>query len=881
MSDFNRLKELVSEALALPSQERDAYLRGQTNDEALLAEARALLSHDVDGESPLTSAVSGHVASQAADLFGSSIRPKQVGAYEIVDILGTGGMGVVYRARQSGALEREVALKLIRPGFDSARVIARFESERRAVARMEHPGIAQVFDAGTTEDGLPWFAMELVDGDPVHQWCDEHDLDIDARLRIFEDVCRGVQHAHQKGIIHRDLKLSNILVTSRDGRAVPKIIDFGISKALGESDQMMTMDGQLIGTPEYMSPERLEGREDDVDIRSDVYSLGVLLYHLLSGTLPFDRSSVRRTGSLTADLESEPPRPSTRVSGPVAHPGSVRRVRLRKELQGDLDWITLKALALNPDERYATVQGLINDLQRHREGLPVQAGPPGVRYRLGKFARRHRASISVAALILLLLTGGLIESNRQRMRAEAALEEADSVTLFLTEMLASIRPEELGKDVTVRAALDQASVSLDSDLQGRELVRARLLTTIGRTYMVLGEYGKAESKLDEAVAIRSRRLGGNSSEALASRYHRAAVYLEQGRLNEAADELEDVLQRRRRVLGNRHHSTLGTLASLGGIYVRRGEDDRAELVYLEACDGFLATRGPRDEDTISCSRNLGDIYATRGEFDRADSLISNALRIQLEDRGPDDPGTLSARTSLAMLYYDRGDYAACEQELTAILESQRRTRGLGHTRTLESMINLASIRSNLEMLDSAITLLEEALPRCRTLHGNDHRTTLSCMNNLAWAYMQQGEFELAEPLFVETLQARRRVRGDDHVYTLITANNLGELYTMTGRPADGEALHREVLQIRRATIGGAHPHVMISMTNLASALREQGRYSESAALYEQSWELQCEVLGADHPDARKTAAEAMLLQEKWGRIADAETWRGRSSKSGK
>jgi non-specific serine/threonine protein kinase/serine/threonine-protein kinase len=883
-ANFARLKDIVAQALELPAAEREAYVRDTCGgDVALQAEALSLLRFDQRVQTPLTDAVESELARAAASWAEPAAAQQRIGNYTILSKLGAGGMGVVYRAAQTGALEREVALKLIRPGFDSRRVVARFETERRSLARMEHPHIAQVFEAGTTETGLPWFAMELVDGAPLHRFCDQRELSITDRLKLFAGICQGVQHAHQKGIIHRDLKPSNILVTERDGQPTAKIIDFGIAKALEEAPadaSMLTLEGQLVGTPEYMSPERLEGREDDVDIRSDVYSLGVLLYELLSGSLPFDRASLRRTGISTRDIDTDAPRPSQKAThstdtGPIAKRRGTHPAALRRALQGDLDWITLKALAPQPEQRYPTVQGLLNDIERHLAGEPVLAGPPTFRYRFGKFARRHRAQLVAAAVVLVALVGGLFESNRQRLRAKEALDEADTVTSFLTEMLASVRPDEKGKDVTVREVLDQAAQSLDQGMKGRPLVQARLQTAIGRSYHSLGELDEAEKHLDQALRTRLAELGPRSPATLESRYYVASLYRTQGKLDEAIAIYEDVLALRRDVLGELHNNTLGTLNSLGKSYVDRGNDSLGEKFMSQAYAGFVATKGPEDEDALLAEASLGNLYAEQGKLDQAEPLLQHALDVHLRVHGENYPGTVSAMNNIALLHYDRGNLAACESTLTRVVEIRRRMHGPDHIDALSVVANLSSIRSNMRMLDSARQLLEEALPRARRTLGDEHQVTLTCINNLAWIYGKQHEFALAEPLWEEALATRRRVFGDEHRMTLISANNLGQHYAETQRYIEAERIHRDVLERRKRTLGADHPHVMISMTNLANALRGQRHFAEAEALYTQSYELQTAKLGAQHMDAQLTADELAKLYELWQRPDDAVVWRAR------
>ncbi len=489
---------------------------------------------------------------------GSSTRPTDegpgilIGPYKLLQEIGEGGMGTVYMAEQEHPVRRKVALKIIKPGMGSTQVIARFEAERQALALMDHPNIARVLDAGTTDAGRPYFVMELVNGIPITTYCDKARLTPRERLELFIPVCQAIHHAHQKGVIHRDVKPTNVLVTHYDGKPVPKVIDFGIAKATDQrltEKTMFTQFGSIVGTLEYMSPEQAEMSDQGVDTRSDIYSLGVLLYELLTGTTPLERARFREAAYveiLRRICEEEPPRPSTRLSESketLASISAMRRTepgRLAKVVRGDLDWIVMKALDKDRARRYESASGFAGDLRRHLDGDAVEACPPSASYRLRKLARRHRAALATASALAAILLLAVFVSAWQAVRArqaerramDAALqaamaradaknqedhagrsaESAQAVLKFLQdEILTAARPEGQdggkGKDITIRRALDEAEPKITGSFRGQPTVEASVRETLGRSYFYLGEAEKAIREHERAAELLEARLG--------------------------------------------------------------------------------------------------------------------------------------------------------------------------------------------------------------------------------------------------------------------------------------------------------------------------------------------------------------------------------------
>jgi serine/threonine protein kinase/tetratricopeptide (TPR) repeat protein len=548
-----------------------------------------------------------------------------VGPYKLLEPIGEGGMGTVYMAEQTHPVRRKVALKVIKPGMDTRQVVAGFESERQALALMDHPNIARVLDAGTTVGGRPYFVMEMVRGVPITKYCDCEKLPVAARLELFILVCRAVQHAHQKGIIHRDLKPSNILVTLHDGVPVPKVIDFGIAKATGQSltdKTLFTGFAQLVGTPQYMSPEQAEMSGLDVDTRSDIYSLGVLLYELLTGTTPFDGETLERAAfdeMRRIIREEEPPRPSTRLSSlgeTLANISANRKIdprQLNRTVRGELDWIAMKALEKDRRRRYETANDFAADVMRYLTDQPVEACPLSVWYRFSKYARRHRAALTTAGLVTLSLVAGTAvsmwqaalarsiqyQAEAERDRAIRAEQQAAAIGSFLqNDLLLQVEESrqhddgffEADKNLTVSEALDRAATRIGHRFRDQPLVEAALRLTIGRAYQGLGQDARSVPHLEQSVRLRTERLGPDHADTLDSLWLLAKSYRFVGRHADSIALIEQLLERRRATLGADNLQTIQTLFRLGEAYEMAGHEAEGERLVRTA----LARAGGRD-----------------------------------------------------------------------------------------------------------------------------------------------------------------------------------------------------------------------------------------------------------------------------------------------
>jgi non-specific serine/threonine protein kinase/serine/threonine-protein kinase len=745
---------------------------------------------------------------------------RQIGPYRLLQKLGEGGMGEVWLAEQTEPVKREVALKVIKQGMDSRQVVARFEAERQALAMMDHPAVAKVFDAGTTPEGRPYFVMEYVRGVPITEHCDRHRLTNRERLDLFMQVCEGVQHAHQKAIIHRDLKPANVLVTERDGKRLPKIIDFGVAKATAQKlteKTMFTELGVLIGTPEYMSPEQAELTGEDVDTRTDVYSLGVILYELLIGALPFDPKELRSGGyeGIRKKIRDEEPRkPSTRLStlgDKSTESAKCRRVDLpglQRQLRGDLDWITMKALEKDPSRRYGSPKDFAADIERHLKHEPVLASPPSASYRMEKFVRRHRFGVAVGAVALVALIGFAatmgIQARRiaaERDRADAERDAAERVSTYLADMLGELDPHAFGvalrdeliaqadqwrreridsnndtaamaeafervlseinpTDVTLRLLdgqiLSPVGQTIEVDFAEDKRIAVRLHRKLGAIYRSLGQLDPAESHAQRALALAMSELGPRHPETLQSMYRLASVYSERGQPAKAEALLSDVVDARRRELGTDHPDTLDAAHYLGSVNASLGNGEQAERLLLDVLEARRRIFGENDTSTLTTKFRLAILYGTSNRRDKAEPLYVEVLEARRRLLGEEALATLDAKTALARMYYNQGRYDEAEPLAREVLEVSRPKFGNEHPRTLLFMNNFAELRSSQGHVDEAEKLYREALAAGKQGIGEDHPETLRSGIALRALLVRQGRLEEARPLAIELLEASRK-----------------------------------------------------------------------------------------------------------------------------
>ncbi len=780
-----------------------------------------------------------------------------IGRYHLLQRIGVGGMGEVWLAEQKEPVRRRVALKLIKAGTDTREAIARFDSERQALAVMNHPAIAKVFDAGSTPEGAPYFVMEYVAGVPITIYCDNHKLTTRERLELFMRVCEGVQHAHQKAIIHRDLKPSNILVTEVDGHAVPKIIDFGVAKALTQkltADTMYTRVGTMIGTPDYMSPEQARSSGEDIDTRTDVYSLGIVLYELLAGAPPFELRKIALEDFLRKLREEEPSKPSTKIrtldaatSTEVARKRRTEPPALARQMRGELDLIALKALEKNRSRRYASPSEFAADIRRYLNNEAVLAVPPSLAYRARKFARRHRGALITACAFALVLIVAAGVSIRQGIRANREAAIAQAVNDFLqNDLLAQASAAKQSgprtkpdPDLKVRTALDRAAQRIQGKFGKQPEVEAAIRNTIGAAYTGLGLYP------------------------------------------EAAKQFEAALDLRRRVLGREHPDTLRCMNNLANVYWREGKYPQAEALDDQTLQIERRVLGPEHPDTLVSMNNLAWVYSDEGKYAQAETLYSQALEIRRRVLGPVHPDTLVSMNNLAHVYWYEGKYAQAEALDDQTLQIERRVLGPEHPDALRSMFNLANVYANEGKYAQAEALHSQTLEIRRRVLGPEHPDTLISMNSLADDYEYEGKHAQAEALLSRTLEIERRVLAPEHPDTLFVLADLGQMYQRQGRYDLAENYAEQALAGRRRVLGPENPDMMASEADLALAYLSQGKFAESEPGAREALEAEKKVqpddwqrfraaslLGASLSGEKKYAeAEPLLLEGYQGMLA--------------
>ena len=844
-ADPARAKSLFLAASDLPDEAaRAAFLDRECGGDAdLRGRVEALLRADA-GPDPAATAdlpadppTGTFAPGRSATTLDDPGRDAQAGAviagkYTLVEPVGEGGMGAVWRARQTEPVKRFVAVKLIKAGMDSRQVLARFEAERQALALMDHPNIAKVLDGGV-HAGRPYFVMELVKGVPITDYCDARKLTPRERLELFVPVCGAVQHAHQKGVIHRDLKPSNVLVAMYDDRPVPKVIDFGVAKATGPALTERTIDtgfGGVVGTPQYMSPEQATFNNLDIDTRSDVYALGVLLYELLAGSPPFSRKDLERKGLLEilrVVREEEPPRPSAKLSTADALPTlSANRGTEPKKLTGllrsELDWIVMKALEKDRSRRYETANGFAADVQRYLAGEPVVAHPPTVGYRLRKFYSRHRAAIGTALLVVVTLKAVAFFGWWQAHRALVAEAKAEQQRDEAKRQEGLARDEAAEKE-RQRGLAEQAA---DAERRAKDAAVAATAEKERARAKEAEERGYAEAVAD---FVRADFLALTSVEG-------------QGRWggqgltrNATLKELLDRAAEKLLIRTDLPDRTVGDLAWIIGVSYRNlGEHDRAISFLALTAKSRLKRLGADDPETLEAQNSLAVAYQNAGRTAEAIALHEETLKLRKARLGPDHQATLMSMANLAISYPSAGRLAEALTLGEETLKLQKAKLGPNHPNTLMTMCNLATGYHAAGRLAEAIPLWEETLKRRKAVQGPDHNELLTTTNNLASGYFTAGRLAEALPLWEETLKLQKIKLGPDHADTLITTNNLAWGYQGIGKNDLAVPLFEETLRLTKAKHGPDHPHTLQSMYGLASGYRAAGQLDLAVPLFEET-----------------------------------------------
>lgn len=796
-------RELFDVCIDLAPAERQSYLEQHCPDLSLRERVlRLLRAHEKPAllDTPLEETNHRH--------------PARIGPYEIIRPIGEGGMGIVYEALQTQPVRRHVAVKIVRLGLDSRQVISRFEAERQALAAMDHPFIAKVLDAGEDDSGRPYFAMELVQGTPLTEFSDANRLTLRQRLSLFVLICQAVQHAHQKGVVHRDLKPSNILVSADGNSTLPRIIDFGIAKAVGPAqsdDTALTLHGQTVGTPVYMSPEQAGMDGLDIDTRSDIFSLGVILFQMLAGVLPRDPADggVHRFLAELADPNVNFPYASGRLE--KLPPEELRRIAdlrsttpqdLLKELKGDLDWIVFAATEKERAHRYPTATALADDIERYLSNRPVRARPPSGRYLLGKFLRRNAGGVAAAAVALAAILAGTAGVTIALLKAQAAektaLREAETarrVTAFLTGLFETADPNEArGSTITVKELLDRGAARLARELRGDPLIEARLSQTLARVHNSLGLYPRSLELAKRAVALAERHndraLLASSLMALGQAQQRSAGYAA------ARGSFERALRLRETLLGPSHVEVAEAANSLAGVYWQLEDPDEALKLYQRSLAIYESHYGPDHPDIGSTLRGISMVHEQAGRNQEALDAAVRALKVLEFTLGPDHPTVADALDSVGILHRDMKQPALARPLHERALELRLRVLGPDHPVVAYSYLNLGRMAAEQNDLNGAQPFYEKGLAlRERTL-GANHPRTADVAESYAILEARRGRLAESQKLFERSLASYLASYGPTHSETLESRRNLAILLAMRGR--NDEAIE----QLREAAENG-------------------------------------------------------------------------------
>jgi len=866
-----RVDAAFQEALELAGAERDRFLENLARDEPdVHRELARLLELDADAARFMDDSQRA-VSEAVVDELGrfqwpeaDEVRGLTVGRYRLLEEIGRGGAGTVYLAeRADGSFEQQVAVKVLRRGLDTEDTVRRFLAERRILASLHHDNIAAVYDGGATDDGRPYFVMEYVQGRPITEYADAHDLSVEERIRLVVEVGRAVQHAHHRLVIHRDLKPSNILVTEQ---GVVKLLDFGIAKLLDPSQDpessVRTRTGILLFTPEYASPEQVGGEE--VTTATDVYQLGAVLYALLTGHRPYRVADSSPLALREAILEQDPRRPSEVVAapdrgqmagvGPAGEPGTapsslareLARLRgtdpraLSRSLSGDLDTIVLKALRKEPERRYGSVDRLVEDLERHLDGHPVSARPDTFWYRSRKLLGRRPwilPSAAAALVVGLLLAGGLVvhseRMQEERDRAMVEARKAEEVTELLIGMFESANPETERRDtLTVRTLLESGAETLQEQLAGEPEVRASLMHALGRVNRNLGLYDQARALLEEAREIR----------------------FEQG--------------------GEDHPEMTGTLVDVARVHFDQGRFEEAEALFTRALERERRRASP---DTVLLARTLEQLGATLRETGAPDSaavLVREALGLRAAHQGRSDPNFLQAQSTLAYILRGTGELDEAEAIYRSVLERHETDSVLSPRTVAATQNNLAFLLREKGELEEAEALYRDALEINRSILGEGHRITEMTMSNLAAAVYFQGRVQEAEAVLKERAEVARSALPDDHWRVGAALASVALLLTEEGRYEEAEAYRRESLEVYRRGLGAQHERTLRAQGQLGAVLLAQERYEEAEAALLEGYHL---ADSAEQDEGVQAAIEELArhlvgLYEAWGQPEAAEPY---------
>lgn len=883
---YAKAKHIFSQATEMEAAGRKTYLAKACADDPELRElVDSLLEADRVAEQFLEKSPLELVAGESAQ---ASLAGKRIGPYRIVRGIGSGGMGRVYLAvRDDDQFKRQVAMKIIKRGMDSEEILRRFRTERQILATLAHPNIARLLDGGVTEEGLPYFVMEYIQGQPIDEYCDHHKLTTRERLLLFRNVCAAVQYAHQNLIVHRDLKPSNILVGT-DGE--PKLLDFGIAKLLNPNlsplTTPMTATMLQVMTPEYASPEQVRG--EPITTASDVYSLGVLLYELLTGHRPYRLKSRAPQEIEQTICEEEPLKPSTvitrveeitRPDGSFAGkitPQSVSQNRegkpevLHRRLAGDIDNIVLMALRKEPQRRYASVERFSEDIRRHIIGLPVFARKDTAWYRSSRFIKRHKVGVVATALIIISLLAGVIGTawqakvaGEERDRARLEAQKAEQVSQFLVNLFKVSDPSiSRGDAIPIREILERGAQKIETELKGQPAVRANMADVIGKVYQSLGLYKPAAHFIKMGLRIRQELFRGDHQDLAESYQSWAGILNAYGEYAEAQQAAQKALDIRSKPPSENHAKIAESLNTLAEAFRHQSKYPEAEPLYRRALEIYETSLGADHPETATSLNNLAALLREQGRYAEAESFFRRALEIVETQLGADHLEVAAGVNNLAVLLRDEGRYAEAEPLYRRALGIYETQLGADHPHVAKGLNNLALLLRDQNRYSEAEALFRRALKINETQLGKKHPDVATSLNNLGLVLRDQGRYGEAEPLHRRALAIDETQLGPGHPYVATSLNNLALLQRDQGRYREAESLFYRALEIREAQLGSDHPDVASTLSGLAKLYESQGKYSEAEPLYKRVLEIRKTRLGENHPRTEEASRNYESVLEK-------------------
>jgi len=870
---WQRIEELFGAVVDRPPPERDTFLTQVCKgDEELRREVLSLLARDTNEDfirDPIASAALAFTAKPKDDLTGELIGP-----YRITRLIGRGGMGIVYEAeRDDEQFQQRVALKIIKRGMDTDFVRDRFLRERQILASLDHPHIARLFDGGATPDGLPYFVMEFVAGEPITTYCHRHELSVNEKLKLFLKVCSAVQHAHQKLVVHRDLKPSNILITEDGASGLPKLLDFGIAKLLSpdlSQAQTRTETALRLMTPEYASPEQARGQA--VATTTDVYSLGVVLYELLTERRPHEFKTYSPAEIERAICETQIEEPSKVVGRRTGAP-----TRLARQLAGDLDNIMLMAMRKEPERRYQSVEQFSEDIRRYLAGMPVVARKDTFRYRSGKYVRRHKAGVAILALLAILAIAMTIQAARiarERDRANQEAATARAVTESLVAMFEVADPSKArGNVITARELLDQGAEKVVRELKDQPAVQAKLLDTIGQLYQSIGLYDREQPLLEEALKLRRQTLGKESLDVAASLNHLGEVARLKGDYVGSEPLFREALIMRRKLLGAESREVAESLNDLGDLLVYRGNFGEAENLLREALALRRKLLGAESAEVADSLHSLGQLMWKTGKLHEGELLYQQALNLRRKMYGAEHPLVATSLNNLAIILQEQSDLKGAETLFREALVMRRKLLGEDHPEVVVSLASLAAVLKDLNEYDEAERLYRQALTLNRKVFGEEHPLLATTMHNFAMLLRDKGEYEEAEALYQQSQAMRRKLLGDGHPDVGVSLYSLAVLLYLKGEYAEAEKMERQAIDTYLKSLQPDHLRIFRSRSHLGACLVKLRRYREAEEPLLSGYAGLKATLGDQHVETQKAVGRLIELYESWGKPEKADPYR--------